>query len=256
MNTLRFTLLIITIIYASSNIYSQDIDSEFNNENKVRYSINFGYSLNLRYKESNHSENLNAHYKDLRNGINTGLSVIYRLSDKIWLGGVYQLSHTSSNKTYKDNSYGYGNGYSNYGGEYSSYGSGYSSGYNNNSTIDELINISYLAPTLEFNILSLNNQSISIGGGIGFVRYNGMFNQDGYESKTKGNTIGLSPQANYHFFLNQNISIDFQLAIFISYLKKFTTDSNYFGIVDYNKSYVDLYSLNRIDLSIGINLWK
>ena len=94
MNTLKFTLLIITIIYASSNLYSQDVDSELNNGNKVRYSINLGYSLHLIYKEDNHSENSNEQNKELRNGINTGLSVIYRLSDRIWLGGVYQLSHT------------------------------------------------------------------------------------------------------------------------------------------------------------------
>lgn len=253
MRTMKLLLLISTFLFIFSYSYSQTNENKQNNKNKIHYNINVGYSLILKYLTDDYSENLDEHYKDLRNAHNTGVSMSYRISDKVWLGGAYRLSYTSSNKTYQPIEYGY------YGGEGGSvYGDNYGLSNIDDGVIDEQIYVSYLAPTIEYNILSIKNQSVSIGGGIGYVRYNSTFALDKYDLnwKTKGNTIGLSPQVNYHFFINQHLSIDFQLAFFISYLKNFTTDNEYLGEIYHENDFSDLYSLNRIDLSIGLNLWK
>ena len=259
MNTRRFIIIMISIIYTSQYLHSQSTNEEERDEHQILYSINLGYSLLLTYNKDDYSENLTEHYKDLKNGINTGLSVSYKLSNRIWLGGAFQFSHSSSKKDFKHltTEY-YGKDIVDYGGSaYGGYGyGGYGGGYYSYSTIDENINTSYLSSYLNYFIMSKNNQLISVGSGIGIVRYDEDYKYNDSNFKTKGYTIGLSPQANYHFLINKNLSVDFKLNIFICYLKKFTSDSNYYGKVKHNLDFGELYNLSRIDFSIGLNLWK
>ncbi len=195
-----------------------------------RWAFDFGGSFRVAKLHDDIPPNLKEFTRQLKSGVNYGVSYTHFYNRTNGLGFKYSL-HNSKNEKIGIVVPGF-------------------FGSSSFSTIKERINITYIAPFYSCRVQNLTGGNVWLFNfGMGYLRYNDKVSFTSTTTYT-GNTLGFNLDIGHDFILSESFALGFQFSYVAGTLTRINDGRS---TTDLDKK--DYESLNRLDITFGIRFY-